>query len=119
MPVVERGDDPQRFEDLVTEEDNSFAKLGILGITVDQKISALLPPLRVNAGVLVAAKMGTAAPYFGDEFAAGDVIHAVNGKEIKDVVSLKASLESLRSGSPIVIQVERSGILQFVVLDTD
>jgi serine protease Do len=119
VPVVERGDDPQRFEDLVTEEDNSFAKLGILGITVDQKISALLPPLRVNAGVLVAAKMGTGAPYFGDEFAAGDVIHAVNGKEIRDVVSLKASLESLRSGSPIVIQVERSGILQFVVLETD
>lgn len=119
MPVVERGDDPQRFEDLVTEEDNSFAELGILGITVDEKISALLPPLRVNAGVLVAAKMGTAGPYFGDQFAAGDVIHAVNGKEIKDVVSLKASLESLSSGSPLVIQVERSGILQFVVLDTD
>jgi serine protease Do len=119
VPVVERGDDPQRFEDLVTEQDNSFAKLGILGITVDEKISSLLPPLRVNGGVLVAAKMGTAGPYFGDEFAAGDVIHAINGKEIKDVVSLKASLESLRSGSPIVIQVERSGILQFVVLDTD
>jgi serine protease Do len=119
VPVVEKGDDPQRFEDLVTEEDNSFAKLGILGITVDEKISSLLPPLRVNGGVLVAAKMGTAGPYFGDEFAAGDVIHAVNGKEIKDVASLKANLDSLRGDSPLVIQIERSGILQFVVLDTD
>jgi serine protease Do len=119
VPVVERGDDPQRFEDLVTEQDNSFAKLGILGITVDEKISALLPPLRVNGGVLVAAKMGMAGAYFGDEFAAGDVIHAVNGKEIKDVVSLKTSLESLSGDSALVIQIERSGILQFVVLDTD
>jgi len=119
VPVVERGDDPQRFEDLVTEEDNSLAKLGILGLTVDEKISALLPPLRANGGVLVAAKMATGGAYFGDEFAAGDVIHAVNGKEIKDVASLKVSLESLSSDSALVIQVERSGILQFVVLESD
>jgi serine protease Do len=119
VPVVERGDDPQRFEDLVTEEENSIAKLGILGLTVDEKVSAMLPPLRANGGVLVAAKMATGGTYFGDEFAAGDVIHAVNGKEIKDVASLKVSLESLSSDSALVIQVERSGILQFVVLESD
>jgi len=119
VPVVERGDDPQRFEDLVTEEENSIAKLGILGLTVDEKVSAMLPPLRANGGVLVAAKMATGGAYFGNEFAAGDVIHAVNGKEIKDVASLKVSLESLSSDSALVIQVERSGILQFVVLETD
>jgi len=119
VPVVERGDDPQRFEDLVTEEENSIAKLGILGLTVDEKVSAMLPPLRANGGVLVAAKMAIGGAYFGDEFAAGDVIHAVNGKEIKDIASLKASLELLSSGSALVLQVERSGMLQFVVLETD
>lgn len=67
----------------------------------------------------MAAKMATGGAYFGDEFAAGDVIHAVNGKEIKDVASLKVSLESLSSDSALVIQVERSGILQFVVLESD
>jgi serine protease Do len=119
VPVVERGDDPQRFEDLVTEEDNSVAKLGILGLTVDEKVSAMLPPLRANGGVLVAAKMATGGAYFGDELAAGDVIHALNGKEIKDIASLKTNLESLSASSPLVIQVERAGILQFVVLETD
>src|SRR6266481_2910919 len=119
VPVMESANDPQRFEDLVTEEDNSLAKLGILGITVDEKISALLPPLRVNGGVLVAAKMAMGGSRFGEELAAGDVIHAVNGKEIKDVASLKTSLESLSSDFPLVIQVERLGALQFVVLETD
>jgi len=80
VPVVERADDPQRFEDLVTEQDNSFPKLGILGLTVDEKISALLPPLRVNGGVLVAARMAAASSRFGDELAAGDIIHQLNGK---------------------------------------
>ncbi len=119
VPVMESANDPQRFEDLVTEEDNSLAKLGILGITVDEKISALLPPLRVNGGVLVAAKMAMGGSRFGEELAAGDVIHAVNGKEIKDVASLKTSLESLSSDFPLVIQVERLGALQFVVLESD
>jgi serine protease Do len=119
VPVVEKADDPQRFEDLVSEEENSFPKLGILGLTVDETISALLPPMRVNGGVLVAAKTAMSGTYYGDEFAAGDVIHAVNGKEIKDIASLKASLESQSSNSALVIQVERSGTLQFVVLETD
>ncbi len=119
VPVVERADDPQRFEDLVTEEDNSVAKLGVLGITVDDKISALLPPLRMNGGVLVAAKMAVGGSRFGEELAAGDVIHAVNGKEIKDVVSLKTSLDSLTGDSPLVLQVERLGTLQFIVLESD
>jgi serine protease Do len=119
VPVVERADDPQRFEDLVTEEDNSLAKLGILGITVDEKISAMLPPMRMNGGVLVAARMAMGGPRFGEELAAGDVIHALNGREIKDVASLKTSLESLSSDSPLVIEVERLGVLQFVVLESD
>lgn len=119
VPVVERADDPQRFEDLVTESDNSFPKLGILGLAVDEKISALLPPLRVNGGVLVAARMAVGSSRFGDELAAGDIIHQVNGKEIQDIASLRVSLESLSGDSPLVVQVERLGRLQFVVLESE
>ena len=119
IPVVERGDVFRRFEDLVTEEDNSVLQLGILGLTVDEKISAQLPPMRMNGGVLVAAKMANGGAYVGDEFAAGDVIHAVNGKEIKDIASLKTSLESLSTDSALVIQIERLGTLQFVVLESN
>jgi serine protease Do len=119
VPVVERADDPQRFEDLVTQQDNSFARLGILGLTVDEKISVLLPPLRVNGGVLVAARIGVGGSHFGDELAAGDVIHQINGKEVKDTDSLRTSLNSLSGNSSLVIQVERSGMLQFVVFESD
>ncbi|HWX54533.1 MAG TPA: trypsin-like peptidase domain-containing protein [Verrucomicrobiae bacterium] len=119
VPVVERADDPQRFEDLVTEQDNSFARLGILALTVDEKVSALLPPLRVSGGVLVAAKMASGSSHFGDELAAGDIIHEVNGGEIKDAVSLRRSLDALSGDSPLVIQVERSGTLQFVVFENE
>ncbi len=119
VPVVERPNDPERFEDLVTEKDNSIARLGVLGVTVDDKVSALLPPLRVRGGVLVAAKTAVGSSHFGDELVAGDVIHTVNGKNIKDIPCLKDTLESLSGDSPLVLQVERSGTLQFVVLERD
>jgi len=61
----------------------------------------------------VAAKLaGRHRP--GDELFAGDVIHAVNGAEIRDVPSLRDRLESLTADSPLVIQVERSGSLHLV-----
>jgi len=119
VPVVERADDPQRFEDLVSEQDNSIVRLGILGLDLDEKLLSLLPPLRVHRGVLVAAKMAGARPHFGDEFAAGDVIYAINGTMIENTASLMAALESVAADSPLVLQVERAGKLQFVVFESE
>ena len=119
VPVVERADDPQRFEDLVSEQDNSIVRLGILGLTLDEKLLSLLPPLRVHQGVLVAAKMAGARPHFGDDLATGDVIHAINGTLIEDTASLIAALESVTADSPLVLQVERAGRLQFVVFESE
>jgi S1-C subfamily serine protease len=117
VPVVERSDDPQRFEDLVTEQDNSIVRLGILGLTLDEKLLSMLPPMRVHRGVLVAAMLAGGRPHFGDELAAGDVIYAVNGKLIEDTATLMATLELVNADSPLVLQVERAGKLQFVVFE--
>jgi serine protease Do len=119
VPVVERPDDPQRFEDFVTEQDNAIPRLGILGLTLDEKLLPLLPPLRVQQGVLVAAKMANGGAHFGDDLSAGDLIYAVNGKTIQDTASLMAALELVPADSPLVLQVERAGRLQFVVFESE
>jgi len=120
VPVVEREGDPDRFEDLVTEQNNAVAKLGILGLTIDEKISPQLPPMRLNGGVLVAAKMPAAGlPRFGDELTTGDVIHMLNGSDIKDVTSLRSQLAAIDDDAPLVLQVERTGRLQFVVMENN
>ena len=119
IPVVERPNDPQRFEDLVSEQDNAIARLGILGLTLDEKLLPLLPPLRVQQGVLVAAKMANGRTHFGDELSVGDLIYAVNGKTIQDTASLVAALELVPADSPLVLQVERAGRLLFVVFESD
>ena len=120
VPVIERADDPQRFEDLVTEQNNSITRLGILALSIDDKIAALLPPLHNRGGVLVAAKTTFGSTlHFGDELAAGDVIYALNGVEIKDVSGLKASLDAIAADFPLVLQVERTGKCQFVVMESN
>jgi serine protease Do len=118
VPVIERSDDPQRFADLVNEAQNRIPRLGILGLTVDDRVSSLLSGLRIDSGVIVAARTGT-DDFFGDELQQGDVIHGVNGKAVDDVASLRNLVTSLPSDQPLVLQVERQGALNYLVLESD
>lgn len=118
VQVIERMDDPQRFADLVTEEQNLVQKLGVMGLAVSGELRQLLPDLRISSGVIVAARTGDSG-YWGDDLQQGDVIHAVNGKSVTDVPSLRAALDAVRAGTPLVLQVERGGTLNYLVMETD
>jgi serine protease Do len=119
VPVLERTTGPLAFEDLIGEADSTLPKLGILGLTVSDDILPLLPPMRLAGGVLVAAKLAGSRPRLGDDLSVGDIIHALNGAKVSDLGSLRARINSLNSESPIVVQVERSGMLHFVTLEGD
>jgi serine protease Do len=115
VSVTEKENDSLRFADMVNPDRDTIPKLGILGLTIDDRIRHFLP-LRYDDGVLVAAFAGP-PPYFGDELREGDVIHAVNGRRITTVEMLRAELEGLKGGEPIVLQAERNGSLTFLVLE--
>lgn len=117
VPVLERAVGPQGFGDLLGDQDRPLPRLGVLALTVDDRISTLLPAPRISGGVLVAARVADVRPPLGDPLVAGDVIHAINGMGIQDLASLRTRLESLSSDSPIVLQVERSGTLHFVAIE--
>jgi serine protease Do len=118
VTITESRGDPQRFADLVNPADDLVARLGILGLTIDDRIRAALPELRLPDGVLVAAQAGSLA-YFGDRPREGDVIHSVNGRHITGVAALRVELDRLKPGDPLVLQVEREGTLMFLVLETN
>ncbi len=114
--VRERPGDPASLAQLVASGDPAVAPLGILALDLEPRLVPLLPRLRAQAGVVVAA--GTASAAFSDDtLQAGDVIYTLDGESVTSVASLRERLLARESRRPIVLQVEREGELRFVAVE--
>jgi len=118
VPVSERDDDPQRFADMVDPERNLIRRLGILGIELNDKLTAMLPDLRHSYGVVVAAQTPF-TPYSGDALKAGDVIYELNRTPVVSIQALRDELDALKPGDDVVLQVERDEKLMYVTLELE
>ena len=98
----------------VTEKDNLVFRLGMYGATLTPAMASTLGGLRGGPGVLVLALAGVGLRG-QNAVEPGDVVHAVNGTPVDAVESLRSTLKGVPDGAPIVLQVERSGMLQYVV----
>ena len=118
VKVTERPDDPQRFADMVSGPGNVVERMGIVGITINDDLKRALPELRIPSGVIVAARTPSAL-LLGEGPEPGDIIHSVNTTPIKDIAGLKQALKDLPAGSAIVVQVERDGALNYLVMESE
>jgi len=119
VTVAERPKDPGRLAELVSQERNVVAPLGILGLELsDPRLAPLLPGLRARAGVIVAVAPKTGLPW-QDSLKAGDVIYTVNGESVLDIAALRAALDKAREKGSAVVQVEREGGLRYVAVPLD
>jgi len=118
VPVIERPDDPQRFADLVSGPNNIVPRLGVVAVTINADLKDLLGDTRLPGGVLVAARTPTST-LLGEGPQPGDIIHALNGTPIQDIAQLRQLLRQIKAGDPIVLQIERSGSLSFLVLESE
>jgi serine protease Do len=118
IPVSEKHDLQERLADLVTREQAEIPQLGILALTLDERILPALPQLRNRFGVVVAAKESEAA-YLGEGPLPGDVIYSVNETLVDSVDSLRSALDVLKAAGALVLQVERLGSLHYLVLETE
>jgi serine protease Do len=116
--VGERPHDPQRFADMVTEPNNLIDRLGVVVLNLNPELKEMLGGTRIPNGVLVAARTASSM-LLGDELQAGDIIHAVDTQHVDDIEQLKQALQQIKPGDPIVLQIERSGALNYTVLDTE
>jgi serine protease Do len=118
MKVIERPDDPQRFADMVDPEKNIIPQLGVLVVEVDDRVKAMLPGLRHSYGLAIAAETQD-TPYSGESLRVGDVIYEVNQVPAVTIRAVTSTLAALKSGDPVVIQVERDGGLMYVTLELE
>ena len=118
VPVHEQEDDPQRFADMVNPDDNLIARLGILAIPLNEKLAGMLGDLRHEYGLVVAASSAS-PPYSGESLETGDVIYQINREPALSVKSLRETLDAMKPGDAVVLQVERSGRLRYLGLELE
>ena len=94
-------------------------RLGILGLDLDRRLAEALPVLRVPSGVVVVSTEADAIDARDGGLAPGDVIFGVNGKWVSGLVELRAALEPLKSGAPVVLQLERRGELLYLAFTAE
>jgi serine protease Do len=118
VKVVERPDDPERFEDMVTPEENLVPRLGILAVDMSPRVAAMLAPQRKSDGVVVASQ-SPEGPAWRDGFRPGDIIYAINGDTVRDLVGLRDLVDSLLPGDAVVVQLQRGRRLQYLAFDME
>jgi len=119
VSVAERNDPMLRITQLADPRQNVIARLGILGVTLEPELAALLPALRARSGVVVVS--ATAGTFESDSggLEPGDVIHAVNGTWVTSLAveqrgpcrlvwwwrdSIAQSRRAMKPGSPALAQ---------------
>jgi serine protease Do len=119
VPVIDSVDDPQRFADMVNPEDNLVPKLGILAIGIDKGLAAMLPGLRNDYGVVVAAGSSATDLTTGTGLQPGDVIYSVNKAPVGTVEALRKKVDEFKPGDEVAMQIERSGRLMYVSIEIE
>jgi len=115
LTVGESANALDMMSDLADPRRNSVPALGIVGADLIERVRAALPALRRPTGVLVVARMqGSSA----DGLVPGDVIHAFNRHGISSLAALQVLADDLPPHSEVVVQVERGGRLEYVVVST-
>jgi S1-C subfamily serine protease len=118
VEVIERPDQSVRLADMVTPERNLVPQLGILALDVTPQLSQMLGGLRINSGVLVAAR-SIDAPFWTMGIVPGDVIHTVNRTPISTLNDLRRALNAFKVYDPVVLHVERGGVMHYISFEME
>ena len=116
VPVVARKSNNPMLQD--DPENSLIRELGVFAVDLDEIAMRSMPGLRERTGVLVTGKM-TDVRIIGCDLQPRDVIHAVNGKPILTLSSLRENLHHSHAGDPIVLLIERNATNFYVAFEAE
>lgn len=118
VAVLERPRDPDRLLAHLKGEASRIRKLGILAVDLDENVLPMFSNLREFTGVAVAGVTADLA-LEPNGLRPGDIIHEINREDVLNLDGLRRMLESRKHGEAVVVQIERSGQMQFILLEID
>jgi serine protease Do len=118
VPAIEHRDQMDQLFDTADPEKNLVPRLGILAIDLTDDLRSKIGTLRIPSGVIV---LGRAADLILPDtgLQTGDVIHALNTTPIPSMDALRAAVLTLKTGDPVVLQVERSDGLTYLSFEME
>jgi serine protease Do len=116
VPVVEPPHEMDQIASLGDPVKNLVRPLGVIGVEIDQKIAAMAQDLRDPFGIIVVARSSEGADI---PIVAGDVIRTLNGQPMTTLERMRAALQALPPGAPVVLQIQREQRLLFVAFTLD
>jgi serine protease Do len=117
VTLKEHPHEMDQVSSLADPEKNLVPQLGILAVEIDKHIASMIADLRDPYGIIVAARAAGAAGEI--PLASGDVIRSFNGEPMTTLDRLRAALQALPPNTPIVLQIQRDGKLQFITFSLE
>jgi serine protease Do len=113
VPAVEQHDAMDQLFDAADPEKSLVPRLGILAVDLTGELKNQISSLRIPSGVVV---LGRAADLITPDtgLQTGDVIHALNTVPITSMDALRSAVLALKTGDPVVLQVERTDGLSYL-----
>ncbi|MCI0352382.1 MAG: trypsin-like peptidase domain-containing protein [Acidobacteriales bacterium] len=119
VAMTERKDPFAGLSASIDPRENLVPRLGILGVDLDKRIIELLPVVRVRSGVVVASTVAGAIDAQEGGLTVGDVIYSINRQPVEGLAELRAALSQLKTGDPVVLQLERGGELMYLAFTVE
>jgi serine protease Do len=118
ISVREHRDPMDKLMDNVDPNKSLVPGLGILAIDLSDELRSAIGEMRIENGIVVIAR---AANLIGPDtgLKSGDVIHTVNKTPIDSVDTLRSVIQQIKPNSPVVLQIERNGGLQWLAFETE
>ena len=119
VPAIEAHDHMDELLDAVNPENSLIPRLGVLAVNLTDELRTRLgSALRLPSGVVV---VGRAADLIMPDtgLQAADIIHQLNTTPIDSMDMLRAAVGALKTGDPVVLQVERDGGLLYVSFELE
>ncbi len=118
IPAIEHRDQMDQLFDAADAEKDLIPRIGILAVDLTPDLASKVGDLRIKSGVVV---LGRAADLILPDtgLQTGDVIHSLNTTPIPDSATLRDAIQKVKTGDPVVLQVERSDGLTYLSFEME
>ena len=118
IPVTAYHDATDELSDSPDLQKNLIWELSVFVTDMDDRVKLLLHRDPGDIGVVVLAQSG--GPNAVDTgLQAGDIIHALAHTSLGSASQLKQILATMKSGDPVVLQIERDGKLRYLAFEME